>query len=283
MIGARIVPALGNTPRSDPRPTPRNNGAIAVRTSAIVGTRLRRVMLPASIGGVLFGVGDPSHDRYEHGQEWLDVVRAVWSRDDFDFDGTYFHLRGVRGKPKPYANELPFLMNAGYSPAGRDFALRNFDALFTAIPHGLESTQVLAEFDQLRERARAMGNTIGIYTAGSITCRATQREAEEYAHYALEEHADCGALDTMIALRGLTPATDAERTILRRKFTTGLGGFSFIGDPDRVTDDLAELSDCGIEGVAISFINYLNEFPLFRDEVLPRLERRGLRAQLTEQ
>jgi FMNH2-dependent dimethyl sulfone monooxygenase len=31
--------------------------------------------------------------------------------------------------------------------------------------------------------------------------------------------------------------------------------------------------------VAFSMINYLDEFPYFRDEVLPRLERMGLREK----
>ena len=34
----------------------------------------------------------------------------------------------------------------------------------------------------------------------------------------------------------------------------------------------------GVRGIAFSMINNLNELPLFRDEVLPRLERLGVRA-----
>jgi hypothetical protein len=40
---------------------------------------------------------------------------------------------------------------------------------------------------------------------------------------------------------------------------------------------LSEISACGFNGIATSFVNYLDEFPYFRDEVLPRLERLGLR------
>jgi sugar phosphate isomerase/epimerase len=41
---------------------------------------------------------------------------------------------------------------------------------------------------------------------------------------------------------------------------------------------LATLAEAGFDGVGLSFVNYLNELPLIRDEVLPRLERRGLRV-----
>ena len=42
---------------------------------------------------------------------------------------------------------------------------------------------------------------------------------------------------------------------------------------------LADLSRGGVRGIAVSFINYLAEVPFFRDEVLPRLVRMGVRAK----
>jgi hypothetical protein len=35
----------------------------------------------------------------------------------------------------------------------------------------------------------------------------------------------------------------------------------------------------GVRGIAVSLVNYLDELPYFRDEVLPRLERMGLREK----
>jgi len=32
-----------------------------------------------------------------------------------------------------------------------------------------------------------------------------------------------------------------------------------------------------VRGIAVSFVNYLDELPLFRDEVMPRLARMGWR------
>ena len=34
-----------------------------------------------------------------------------------------------------------------------------------------------------------------------------------------------------------------------------------------------------MRGIAFSMVNYLDELPLFRDEVLPRLEEMGVRAK----
>jgi alkanesulfonate monooxygenase SsuD/methylene tetrahydromethanopterin reductase-like flavin-dependent oxidoreductase (luciferase family) len=44
-----------------------------------------------------------------------------------------------------------------------------------------------------------------------------------------------------------------------------------------VTAQLARLADAGLTGIAVSFVNYLDELPYFCAEVLPRLARLGLR------
>jgi hypothetical protein len=56
-----------------------------------------------------------------------------------------------------------------------------------------------------------------------------------------------------------------------------MGGLPLVGDPDSVTRQLAELAAAGLTGIAVSFVNYLDELPYFCAEVLPRLARLGLR------
>ena len=41
---------------------------------------------------------------------------------------------------------------------------------------------------------------------------------------------------------------------------------------------MLRLNEAGIDALALGLPNYLMHFPYFRDEVLPRLERLGLRA-----
>jgi hypothetical protein len=43
---------------------------------------------------------------------------------------------------------------------------------------------------------------------------------------------------------------------------------------------LARISAAGFGGVGLAFVNYADELPFFRAEVLPRLERLGLRTPL---
>ena len=48
--------------------------------------------------------------------------------------------------------------------------------------------------------------------------------------------------------------------------------------PDQIADELADLSAAGLRGIAISFVNYLDELPYFLQEVIPRLQKKGLRT-----
>lgn len=49
-------------------------------------------------------------------------------------------------------------------------------------------------------------------------------------------------------------------------------------DPDHVANTFKFLSDAGLDGMAIGLVNYIDDFPFFRAEVLPRMERLGLRT-----
>jgi FMNH2-dependent dimethyl sulfone monooxygenase len=42
--------------------------------------------------------------------------------------------------------------------------------------------------------------------------------------------------------------------------------------------EFKRLGDLGIDGMAIGLVNYIDDFPALRDEVLPRMQRLGLRA-----
>lgn len=75
----------------------------------------------------------------------------------------------------------------------------------------------------------------------------------------------------------LKGANTDEVAIVRKRWASGHGGYPMVGDPDYVANEMKKLCEAGFAGFAFSFINYNNEFPFFRNEVLPRLERFGLR------
>ena len=65
--------------------------------------------------------------------------------------------------------------------------------------------------------------------------------------------------------------------LFRNRFAAGHGAYPLVGTPDQIAEELGKISAVGFAGTTITLVNYVDELPLFCDEVLPRLEARGLR------
>ena len=167
----------------------------------------------------MFGATLRDHEtRYEYAQEWLDVIKLAWSAprencdEDFDFDGRFIKLRGGRANPKPYGGTRPLIMNAGASPTGQAFAIRNCDALFSNVSRGISFEETAAHVKNVRALARQGGREIGVYTVGVVTCRPTAKEAEDYYRHSIVDNADWRAVDNILAMKNVTPKPTGRRS-----------------------------------------------------------------------
>lgn len=230
----------------------------------------------------MFGLGfHVDHvDKYEHGQEWLDIVTRIWrEREPFDFDGKYWQLKQVQGRPAPFGGD-PALINAAASGHGREFAIRNTDFLLTVFPEIDKGAEAVTD---IREKAAAMGRATGAIGITAVVCRPTMKEAQEFDEWYSNENADWDCVDYNLELLGLYGG-HLPREVLqvyRRRFAQGFGGYPLVGDPDHIAAQYKRILDAGFAGCTITFFDYLEELPYFCDEVLPRLERLGVRRPLS--
>jgi FMNH2-dependent dimethyl sulfone monooxygenase len=231
----------------------------------------------------MFGATLRDHEtRYDYAQEWLDVIKLAWSsREDFDFDGRFITIKGGRAKPKPHGGTRPLIMNAGASPTGQSFAIHNCDALFSNVSNGISFDETARHVANVRASARQDGREIGVYTVGVVTCRPTIREAQDYWHHCVVDNADWRAVDNILAMKNVTPDKHPPQEFqrIRDHQANGMGGLPLVGDPDSVAQQMAQLAAAGLTGIAVSFVNYLDELPYFCAEILPRLARLGLRER----
>lgn len=225
-----------------------------------------------------FGIDLPSNhaDRYALAQEWFDYVRAVWNHQGpFDWDGRFFKGKGIYAFPRPYDGQLA-IMNAAGSGEGREFAVRNADFLFCI---SIDLAQSKSEVSAIKEKSRALGRDTGAFTLSHVVCRPTQKEAADYYRWYSEENADWSAVDNLMALQGLHAQSFPEEALrtMRGRFAAGHGTYPLVGDPDSIAEEMSRITKSGFAGTTLSFVDYVKELPFFRDEVIPRLERMGLR------
>lgn len=227
----------------------------------------------------MFGVEQRAHDdRYEYTEEWLDVVARLWTESaPFDHDGRYFKLRGLIGSPKPAGGKVT-LMSAGASRAGRSFAVAHCDRLYTVL---ISPEACRDEVASVTAAAARAGRRVDVYTSASIVCRRTRKEAEEYERYFAHEMADWAATDKLMQMLGIDSQSFAPEhyTTFRSRFAGGHGHYPIVGDPDRVAEEIRRVRDTGVRGLSLFFVNYEDELPCFRDEVLPRLVDMGVRRR----
>jgi len=226
----------------------------------------------------MMGVELGDHDgRYDYSEEWLTIVKRIWSEDKpFDFDGRHYKLKAVMAKPKPWWGSRPILVSAGNSKTGSDFAARNADCLFTTVPGKHEELQ--PKLKAFRDAAPP-GQLRNIFASCHLMVRRTRKEAEDYHHYIVYEQGDWESAEYALNLRGQRVkswfTTDDEKKMKARLISGA--GFPLVGSYDDAVEMMQRLHGVGLDGLALGMINYVNDFPGIRDELLPRMERVGLR------
>jgi alkanesulfonate monooxygenase SsuD/methylene tetrahydromethanopterin reductase-like flavin-dependent oxidoreductase (luciferase family) len=215
-------------------------------------------------------------DRYRLTEEWLTAVRRMWTETEpFDYVNDHYNLKEVISEPKPVGPDLPLVVSAGSSTAGREFAARNADCLFMIV---LEIDGLAEQIETFRKAAAA--DDAGVFCSGHVFCRPTKAETQDYYDYIVHEHGDWKAGDHLI--RAVWPNSESlphdRLEQLRERCVSGHTTFPVIGDPDEVAQTFLRLSEAGLDGIAFSLVNFLDDLPILRDEVLPRMERLGLRV-----
>ena len=235
----------------------------------------------------MFGIPQYEHDkRYEQGQEWWEVVKKVWScSGPSAHEGRFYKLAAVEGLPGPFGGKNPIMMNAGVSPAGRGFAIRNSDLHFDDLHFGHceHPEDAVDRIKETKRLARELGREIQVWIPVSIVCRPSQKDVDESLQRCVD-FADWEALENLSRLlAGPANPRVSSPEALRKKIegnrkVLGYGeNYAIYGDPDHVASQLSRFHQSGFDGVAIDFINYLDELPFFVQEVIPRLEHMGIR------
>jgi alkanesulfonate monooxygenase SsuD/methylene tetrahydromethanopterin reductase-like flavin-dependent oxidoreductase (luciferase family) len=222
-------------------------------------------------------LADDHRTRYGYAQEWFDIIQKLWTHPrPFDWQGEYFKLSKAYGLPAP-RNGRPPILNAAGSTEGREFALNNADFLFTPAIDLDRSSQEVAE---LKAKAVVQGRKVDILTFSHVVCRPTEREAKDYLKHFGNEYADWAAVDNLIALQFANAKSFPHDllALIRDRMAAGHGGYPLTGTPEQVADGICALAAAGFKGTTLSFVDYVEEFPYFRDQVLPILESRGMRA-----
>ncbi|MEJ0095671.1 MAG: LLM class flavin-dependent oxidoreductase [Methylocella sp.] len=228
---------------------------------------------------LMFGMNRIDHDkRYEQADEFTSIMEDLWvGIDNLTYDGQFYQLDGAYVSPRPLF-ERPILVSASASPAGFAYAARHSDVVFTSSPAGAEFEKAIAALPahvgQIHDAYAKTGRTGKAIIFPMIVCKPTRAEAYAYRD-AIVEQAD---LASIAAYENRHSKGDAHGWPKHVAADRVLGGhIQIIGDPDDVAKAIGELRKAGLNGVQIGFYDYGPDLEFFAENVLPRLEKMGLR------
>ncbi len=267
------------------------------------------------------------HVRYKIADEYLDVVQGLWDswEDDalvgdkssgvfvdpdklhrLDHHGEHFHVRGPLNIGRSVQGQ-PVIFQAGSSDAGRNYAARRAEVIFTHQPTLADAQEF---YRDLKARARSVGREENLpYVLPGIgpIVGATEEEAEklhqelvalgsiqtglglisrsfndhDFSQYDLDapfpDVEILGHNSNQSASQRILKEVRAENLTLRQialRATTPRG--EFVGTPDAIADKFQHwFENEGADGF-ILFETLPGQLEIFVRHVVPRLQERGL-------
>jgi dimethylsulfone monooxygenase len=170
-------------------------------------------------------------------------------------------------------------MNAGGSPAAQDFTTRYCDMNFVILKDRTFLEGARAQIAHLKNLARSHGRETRIWIHVYVVCRETEKEAKDYLNYYVIEKGDWEAAGNLLRIFGMQTETLDNKTLEGHKahFIAGHGGYPLVGTAEQIVDELGKLSDIGVDGCLISWVDYKNELSQWNADVLPLMVQAGLR------
>ncbi|MDF2114661.1 LLM class flavin-dependent oxidoreductase [Roseiarcaceae bacterium H3SJ34-1] len=227
----------------------------------------------------------PHDERYAYATEWLEILKALWTeKTEFDYKGRYFQIKRGFHEPKPLQKPIPRLMNAGGSGIGRHFAAKHCDMIFVHIK-GQDIDAARRDVEEVRELAQAKYNRdIEVWANCYCVIGDDDRSAHDFVDWYVTQHGDWEAVDNVVRSLGIQTGVLPPEQLESAKyhFIAGWGGFPLVGSPNHIAEKLASLSQCGLDGVLLSWPRYEQGLRRFIRDVLPLAEDAGLRTRVSE-
>ena len=230
----------------------------------------------------MFGIEFMDHDRrYDYADEWIGIVKKLWTSDEeFSHEGEFFKIVDGIALPHPKQKPTPPIINAGGSARGQQFISEHADISYIVIGDHEDMDAVKTQVDKYRKMSVENGRKMQVWTQAYVVHRDTDEEARAYQNYYCTEQANHEAVETMAHFFGLTtnilPPDVWEN--MKVHLAGGYAGYSLVGTAETIAERIKKLSEAGIDGISLHWVEFVPGIDRFAREVLPLLEQEGLRS-----
>jgi FMNH2-dependent dimethyl sulfone monooxygenase len=202
----------------------------------------------------LYGNGgwvDKGQDHYTRVDEFIRVMKSMWTEDVFSFEGQFYQAREGGMLTKPLRRPHPPVFAASNAEEGKDIIARECDLWFVGYDSGIDAYEtnlkmIAGDIANMSSRASGYGRQIGFGMSTLIACSndpdALIADARAFANDPLHN----------VPIKAL--------------------GAGLIGTPQTVADRIRRYEDMGVTLLMLQFHPFMDGLRRFADEVVPRLK-----------
>ena len=201
-------------------------------------------------------------DRYVRAEEFIDVLRGMWSQTPFSYHGKFYQVDGSRLLLKPATPTLPEIFTASRSPRGLDMVAKAGDWWFLDFDKEAETVRDVMDslqrsIDVMNRKAASHGRKVRYAFNPFIAIGKNQQEALDATVqriFACEPNPDVRKIESR-----MLPATKA----------------GTIGSPDAVLRQLRRYESLGIELALCKMIPTVENIRHIAEEVVRPMHTRA--------
>ncbi|WP_410661469.1 dimethylsulfone monooxygenase SfnG [Amycolatopsis sp. lyj-112] len=221
------------------------------------------------------GLGEPwlEHDeRYRRSEEFIRVLKELWTDDHAEFNGDFYRIHDFDIKPKPVGRPHPEIFQGGNSTAARELAGRVSDWYFS---NGKDFDGFSEQVAEVRGYAAENDHAVRFGLNGFLIARETESEAKAVLREIVEKanteavegfrNAVKQAGNSTSDKKGMWADSEFKDLVQYNDgFRTGL-----IGTPEQIADRAIEYKRRGANLLLLGFLHYLEDVEYFGKHVLP--------------
>lgn len=208
-------------------------------------------------------------NRYEYADEYLTILKRLWTEESVTFKGKYFSIEDCRSWPKPAA--MPEVVCAGQSEGALAFVAKQ--ANYSFIGRMNDTADQLGEVaKKISGLAADHGREVHSLTLLNVIAAETDEEALAEKNLYLENR-DEVAIKEWMRVSGMDK-NRIDYVHLDPEPATFMSVPYIVGSYQRVAEHLDALAANGLKGVCLAFPDFATDVPDFIANVMPRMASR---------
>lgn len=221
-----------------------------------------------------YGGAFAEHDeRYERTQEFVDVLKGMWTEDTFSYAGKYYQVENAKLSPKPVQRPNPILYAGGESERGKKLIAEHCDAY---VMHGGTVEEISEKIAGMKSRRAATGQApfASFGMAAYVVCRNTEEEVEAE----LARMTDVKESSGYAGFQDFVNKSQLEQKISLYDYSVSNRGLrpNLIGTPEQIAERIVQFEQAGLDLLLLQFSPQLEEMERFSRDVMPIVEQKRL-------